>query len=251
MRLHRALHLAPTDVTHLCSFRGCPATAVSILPGRPIRRSSLWAPARASSRQRRNSCASLPGASPCASSSNHTNASFPYPMQGMGLVPWSKLFQNTRLLPASWERQKTRRTVSQTSCSRFPFISTTNCRQGNLLLAPKLGTSLLWSTALYVPMSIRCHVTLMDQSYSLLTDCIRFSTLPSRTGHILFRPFQLLVATSCRHQPTRATDALLRYKSRARQALGVAPFRRRYYNLSTMPVIQQLSPYDRHATIWR
>ena len=33
---HRALRLAPTDVPHLRSFRGCPATAASVLPGRPV-----------------------------------------------------------------------------------------------------------------------------------------------------------------------------------------------------------------------
>jgi hypothetical protein len=33
---HRALHLSPTDVPHLRSFRGYPATAASILPGRPV-----------------------------------------------------------------------------------------------------------------------------------------------------------------------------------------------------------------------
>jgi hypothetical protein len=33
---HRALRLAPADVPHLRSFRGCPATAASILPGRPV-----------------------------------------------------------------------------------------------------------------------------------------------------------------------------------------------------------------------
>jgi hypothetical protein len=33
---HRALHLSPTDLPHLRSFRGHPATAASILPGRPV-----------------------------------------------------------------------------------------------------------------------------------------------------------------------------------------------------------------------
>jgi F-box-like len=33
---HRALHLSPTDVPHLRSFRGYPATAASVLPGRPV-----------------------------------------------------------------------------------------------------------------------------------------------------------------------------------------------------------------------
>jgi hypothetical protein len=33
---HRALRLAPADVPHLRSFRGCPATAASVLPGRPV-----------------------------------------------------------------------------------------------------------------------------------------------------------------------------------------------------------------------
>jgi len=32
----RALRLLPADVPHLRSFRGCPATAASILPGRPV-----------------------------------------------------------------------------------------------------------------------------------------------------------------------------------------------------------------------
>jgi hypothetical protein len=38
---HRALHLSPTDVPHLRSFRGHPATAASILPGRPVQALSL------------------------------------------------------------------------------------------------------------------------------------------------------------------------------------------------------------------
>src|SRR6266478_325737 len=33
---HRALHLSPADVPHLRSFRGYPATAASVLPGRPV-----------------------------------------------------------------------------------------------------------------------------------------------------------------------------------------------------------------------
>ena len=38
---HRALHLSPSDVPHLRSFRGHPATAASILPGRPVQALSL------------------------------------------------------------------------------------------------------------------------------------------------------------------------------------------------------------------
>ncbi|KAI9510040.1 hypothetical protein F5148DRAFT_977386 [Russula earlei] len=38
---HRALRLEPADVPHLRSFRGYPATAASILPGRPVQVLSL------------------------------------------------------------------------------------------------------------------------------------------------------------------------------------------------------------------
>ncbi|KAH9987141.1 hypothetical protein BJV74DRAFT_774333 [Russula compacta] len=38
---HRALRLSPADVPHLRSFRGHPATAASILPGRPVQALSL------------------------------------------------------------------------------------------------------------------------------------------------------------------------------------------------------------------
>jgi hypothetical protein len=38
---HRALHLPPTDIPHLRSFRGHPATAASILPGRPVQALAL------------------------------------------------------------------------------------------------------------------------------------------------------------------------------------------------------------------
>ena len=38
---HRALHLSPTDIPQLRSFRGHPATAASILPGRPVQALAL------------------------------------------------------------------------------------------------------------------------------------------------------------------------------------------------------------------
>ena len=38
---HRALHLPPTAITHLRTFRGYPATAASILPGRPVQALAL------------------------------------------------------------------------------------------------------------------------------------------------------------------------------------------------------------------